>query len=257
MAGSQPLAGDADREERPGRPLLQELLDPGAAGTGKAVGRSSEDDAVAGTVTGTGTTVVALATREAVVLAADRRASVGGGRFVAGKRFRKVEPVHPTAAVALSGAVGHAQQFAATLRAESSLYEARRGDPTSVSALATLAGNVLRQSPLQVSPVLGGVDEDGPRVYDLDGGGGVLADEYVAAGSGMQVAYGVLEREYEPGRPVDAGRAVAAEAVAAASERDAASGNGLLVAVVTADGVDVDEYDDPAAVDGDAPGEVA
>jgi len=201
-----------------------------------------------GAVTETGTTVVGLKAGGAVVLAADRRASVGGGRFVTGKRVRKVEPVHPTAAAALSGAVGGIQSFVRTLRAETSLYRDRRGEEMSVRALATLAGNVLRSAPLRVTPLLGGVDAEGPYLAALDGAGGALTHEYAAGGSGMQVAYGALERAYDPDLTVEEARAVAARAVEGAGERDTASGDGLTVAAVTGEGVDIAEYDDPTEV---------
>jgi proteasome beta subunit len=213
--------------------------------------RATDFDSGDGRVVETGTTVVGLVAGKTVVLAADRRASVGGGRFVTNKRVRKVEPVHPTAAVALSGAVGHIQHFVRTLRAETRLYADRRDDPMSLTALATLAGNVLRSAPLRVSPILGGVDAEGegPRVYGFDGGGGVLPDAYAAGGSGMQVAYGVLERQYETGLSPQEARGVAARAVDAAGERDTASGDGLAVTTVTGDGIDVEEFDAPADAD--------
>lgn len=191
----------------------------------------------------TGTTIVGVTTADAAVLAADQRASVGGGRFVTNKDTRKVEQIHPTAAAALSGTVGHLQQFVRVLRSESRLYADRRGEPPSLTALSTLAGGVLRSSPLAVSPLLGGVDDEhGPAVFTLDGGGGVLTDDYAAGGSGMQLAYGVLEQDYEPDLTPSAARRVAARAVESASERDTASGNGLTVATVTGDGVETDEY---------------
>jgi proteasome beta subunit len=201
-----------------------------------------------GQVAETGTTVVGVTTDDAVVMAADRRASVGGGRFVANKRVQKVEQVHPTAAAALSGAVGHIQHYGRVLRAESALYEDRRGEEMSMTSLSTLSGNVLRSSPLYVTPLLGGVDAEGPALFGLDGGGGVLGDEYAAGGSGMQVAYGALERGYEPGLSVPEARSLAARAIDGASERDTASGNGFTVATVTDEGVDVDEFDAPEEV---------
>ncbi|MFB6300020.1 MAG: proteasome subunit beta [Halobacteriales archaeon] len=198
-------------------------------------------------VSETGTTIVALQAADTVVLAADRRASLGG-RFVTSKRVRKIEDVHPTAALALSGAVGHIQQFTRTLRAEAALYEQRRDDRMSIDALSTLAGNVLGGMPLYVTPLLGGIDEDGTHVITLDGGGGVLSDAYAAGGSGMQVAYGVLERQYEADLSVEEARSVAARAIDGATERDTASGNGLTVATITDRGVDTDEYDAIEAV---------
>ncbi|WP_433625028.1 proteasome subunit beta [Halomicrococcus sp. NG-SE-24] len=202
-------------------------------------------------VTKTGTTTVALAAGDAVVAAADQRASVGSGRFVSNKDVKKIAQVHPTAALTIAGSVGDLQAFVRTLRSEASLYGSRRGDPPTMDALATLAGNRLREGPYRAAqPILAGVDAAGPHVYDLDAGGGVLEADYVARGSGMQLAYGVLERECETqaetGLSREAARGAAARAVDAATERDTASGNGLTLAEITEDGVEMEVYDDPA-----------
>lgn len=186
----------------------------------------------------TGTTIVALTAPDAVVVAADRRASLGG-QFVANKDVTKVERITDRAALALSGSVGPLQSFTDTLRAEANLYEARRGDRLSTEALANVAGNLVRGIPAQV--VLAGVDETGPAVYELDGGGSVMGTDYAAGGSGMQVAYGTLEGKAEVVESVEEARELAADAVAAASERDTASGNGVTVATVTSEGVALDE----------------
>jgi hypothetical protein len=99
-----------------------------------------------------------------------------------------------------------------------------------------------------VTPVLGGVDDDGPHLFGVDQSGGVLADDYTVAGSGTQLAYGVLERRYDPDASVEAAREAAAAAVATASERDTASGDGLTLATVTECGVATDVLADPAEV---------
>jgi proteasome beta subunit len=208
----------------------------------------------------TGTTVVGLTAQDAVVMAADRRMSLGG-RFTANKSVQKVEQVHPTAAMGISGSVGPAQDLLRSLRAEASLYESRRGEPMTVGALAQTAGGLVRGLP--VTPLLGGVEpapeEEGAsaHVYSLDGGGSVLEDEYVATGSGLQVAYGVLERRYDPEASVETATETAAAAVAAASERDTASGNGCTVTTITSEGVETvaHERDEIDAVAGT--GEVA
>jgi len=192
-------------------------------------------------VTKTGTTTVGLTTADGVVLAADRRASLGG-RFVSNKNAVKIERVHPTAAVTMSGSVGGAQAFIRQLRSEADLYENRRGREISVDALARLAGNLLRGTP--ASPILGGVDAEGPRVFNVDGAGGVLEDDYSATGSGMTVATGALERLYRENLSTDEAVDVASEAVSAASERDTASGNGITVARITEDNVNVQSYDE-------------
>lgn len=192
----------------------------------------------------TGTTVVGLVAGESAVLAADQRASVGGGRLVTNKQVQKIDAVHPTGAIALSGVVGHLQHLVRVLRAETRLYADRRDDDLSMDALATLAGNVLRGAPMQVSPLLAGVDDSGAHVFDLDAGGGVMEDTYAAGGSGMQLAYGVLEDQYDPDADTSTARQTAATAIHAASQRDTASGNGITIATISAEGVELDTYAD-------------
>jgi proteasome beta subunit len=182
----------------------------------------------------TGTTTVALAAADGVVVAADRRVSLGG-RFVASKDAEKVAQVHPRGVVATAGSASGAQTFADRLRAEVDLYEARRGERMSATALTRTASRLVRG--LGAVPLLGAVDDDGPRVAEVGHDGAVLVDDYAAQGSGLQLVYGVLEQRYERGLDVDAAAGIAGDAVRAASERDTASGNGLTVARVTADGV--------------------
>jgi len=191
----------------------------------------------------TGTTTVAIAVEDAVVIGADRRASLAG-RFVSNKDVRKIEQIHPTAALTMVGSVGGAQSFVRNLRVEANLYETRRGEPMSIEALGTLASNFARGGPFfAITPLLGGVDDSGSHVYSIDPTGSLLEDEYTVAGSGTMVAAGTLEDRYEPGLDVDAARDLAADTVRAAAERDTASGNGLTLATVTGDGVEMESFD--------------
>jgi proteasome beta subunit len=192
----------------------------------------------------TGTTTVGITTSEGVVVATDMRASLGG-RFVSNKNVQKVEQIHPTAALTLVGSVGGAQSFIRSLRAEVNLYETRRGEQMSMQALATLAGNFARGGPFfAINPILGGVDDEGHHVYSIDPAGGVMADDYTVTGSGLTVAYGTLEREYEDDLSNEEAKSVAASAVKAAVERDTGSGNGVYLAEVTEEGVDIHGHED-------------
>jgi proteasome beta subunit len=194
------------------------------------------------TVQSTGTTTVGLVTTDGVVLAADQRSSLGG-RFVSNKNATKIEQIHPTAAVTMSGSVGGAQAFIRRLRASVNLYEARRDEQMSMDALAQMAGNILRGTAAAM-PVLGGVDEDGSRVFEIDGAGGVLEDVYTASGSGTSLATGALERLYHEDLTLEEGVSVASEAVDSAMERDTASGNGITVARISAEDVTIESYND-------------
>jgi len=210
--------------------------------------QESTDPADEEAVAKTGTTTVGLATDDGVVVGTDRRASLGG-RFVSNKSVVKVEQVHPTAVLTLVGSVGGAQSFVRSLRAEASLTEKRRDEPLSIDALATLAGNFARGGPFfAINPILGGVDDEGSHVYSIDPAGGVMEDDYTVTGSGMALAHGTLEGEYDPSLSLGEAETLAARAVHAASERDTGSGNGLVLATVTGDGVETEEYDDPQAL---------
>jgi len=191
----------------------------------------------------TGTTTIGISTADGVVIATDMRASLGG-RFVSNKNVQKVEQIHPTGALTLVGSVGGAQSFISSLRAEVNLYEARRGENMSIDALATLAGNFARGGPFfAIHPILGGVDEEGSHVYSIDPAGGVMEDDYTVTGSGLTVAYGTLESLYEPNMSNEEATEVAAAAISAAAERDTGSGNGIYIADVTSEGVDIESYE--------------
>jgi proteasome beta subunit len=191
----------------------------------------------------TGTTTIGVATEHGVVVATDKRASLGG-RFVSNKNVQKVEQIHPTAALTLVGSVGGAQSFIRTLRAEVNLYEARRGEHMSMQALSTLAGNFARGGPfLAINPILGGVDDEGSHVYSIDPAGGVMEDDYTITGSGLTVAYGTLEDRYEEDMSLEEARQAAGAGVKAAAERDTGSGNGVFFATVTEEGVEITDHD--------------
>ncbi|MEF8829874.1 MAG: archaeal proteasome endopeptidase complex subunit beta [Haloarcula sp.] len=192
----------------------------------------------------TGTTTVGISTENGVVIATDRRASLGG-RFVSNKQVQKVEQIHPTAAMTLVGSVGGAQSFIRSLRAEADLYEVRRDEPLSIHALATLAGNFARGGPyFAINPIVGGVDEEGSHVYSVDPAGGVLEDDYTVTGSGTMVATGTIEGQYDPEMSLEEARDLAIRAVNAAAERDTGSGNGVVLAEITEEGVEIDAFDD-------------
>jgi len=87
---------------------------------------------------------------DAVVLASDRRASLG--RMVSSKRARKVHRIGDAAALAFTGSVSGAQALVADLDAERRLYELRRGTEMSTTALAGCAASARAASrPANVS----------------------------------------------------------------------------------------------------------
>ncbi|WP_276281795.1 proteasome subunit beta [Halorussus caseinilyticus] len=191
----------------------------------------------------TGTTTIGLTTADGVVMVTDKRASMGN--MVSSKTAQKVEEVHPTGALTISGSVSAAQSLIRTLEVENNLYETRRGENMSMEALSTLTGNLLRSGGFLITvPVLGGVDEDGGHIYSYDALGGVTEETYAVSGSGSQFALGVLEQDYEEGVSQDEARDIAIRGLKSAVERDVASGNGMWLAEIDTEGVEISSYDD-------------
>ena len=60
-----------------------------------------------------------------------------------------------------------------------------------------------------------------------------IRDRYCATGSGSPYMYGVLEDQFKDGMSQDDALRVAAKALLASAQRDAASGNGMDLAVIT------------------------
>lgn len=181
-----------------------------------------------------GTTTVGLTCKDGVVFATERRATMGN--LIAHKVAEKIFKIDDHIGATIAGAVSDAQTLMKYISAEVALYRLRNGEKISVESAATLTGNILHSSrfyPFFVQTLLGGVDESGPALYSLDPTGGVIKDLMIATGSGSPVAYGVLEDRYSDDLYVEEGIDVAVRAIKSAMERDAFSGNGVLVATVT------------------------
>ncbi|MEC7042213.1 MAG: proteasome subunit beta, partial [Candidatus Thermoplasmatota archaeon] len=120
-----------------------------------------------------------------------------------------------------------------SLAAEMALFELKRGHQMSVKGAATLTANILGGRPHWVQLLIAGVDEDGAHVYSIDSAGGSIPDLYCATGSGSPYMYGVLEDKFKEGMTRDQAVEVAARALLASAQRDAASGNGMDLCVIT------------------------
>lgn len=186
-----------------------------------------------------GTTTIGMVCNDGVVLASERRASLG--RLIASKTAKKVHQIDDTIALTMAGSVGDAQRLVRIIRAESNLYKLRREEPMTVEATATVMSNIIsgQTFPPMVQLIVGGVDESGPHIYSLDPGGGVLEETMLATGSGSPMAYGVLEDAFEEGISVEEGKDVAIRALRSAIARDSASGDGFDVAVITKEGFEL------------------
>ena len=180
----------------------------------------------------TGTSTVGITFKGGVVVGADHRATMG--HFIANKSVQKLFQIGENLALTTAGLVGHAQSLSRTLAAEVSLYQLRRGQNMTVKGAATFTANLLSGRPHWVQLLIVGVDDEGGSVYSIDSAGGSIPDTYCATGSGSPYMYGVLEDGFSENMSRKDAVALAARALSASAQRDAASGNGMDLAVISA-----------------------
>jgi proteasome beta subunit len=184
-----------------------------------------------------GTTTLGIVYAGGVILATEKRATMG--YMIASKKAKKVYQVADRIGMTTAGGVGDAQQLARILTVECNLYQIRRSRPITVGATATLLSNYLNQNryfPYYVQLLVGGIDEKGPSVYSVDAmGGATKEEEIVATGSGSPMAYGVLEDRFRPNMTEAEAIEIAVRGLKSAMKRDAGSGEGIHIVVITKD----------------------
>lgn len=186
-----------------------------------------------------GTTTVAAVCSDGVILATDTRATTG--TYVASKHAKKVYPITNRLAMTIAGGVAVAQRVVDILKVNAQLFELDKSRPMSVSAAAMLVSNILFSNrevgmPLPMQALIGGFDETGPHVFNLDPFGSLTEEKVVSTGSGSPFAYGVLEDRYQQDSTVEEMLPIVVKAVDSAMKRDVASGDSFDVAVITNDG---------------------
>ena len=186
----------------------------------------------------TGTTTVGVVCKDAVVLAADKKATMGF--LVASTDAEKIVQLDEHIAMTTAGVSGDTQALERYIKAELKLYRLKEGEKIPVRSAVNLISNILyarRFYPYIVQLIVGGYDTK-PRLYSLDIAGAIQEEkEYFSTGSGSPTAFGVLEDKYRPDMSVEEAKKLAARAVRAATKRDVASGGrGIDVVVIDKNG---------------------
>ncbi|HEX6562107.1 MAG TPA: proteasome subunit beta [Nitrososphaera sp.] len=183
-----------------------------------------------------GATVVGISYNDGVVLAAEKRISFGN--FVVNKNMKKTFPVTQHVGAACAGMVADMTVLVRQVEALAKIrkLETRREvAPNSVAKLMSVIMFERRYFPLLTQVIVGGVN-DKPEIYTLDPLGSVLPDKYAAVGTGAEMALGIMDAEFKQGMSEENARELAIKAIKSATQRDAASGDGIDVLVVTRNG---------------------
>ena len=185
-----------------------------------------------------GTTTLGIKCVDGVVMATDTRA-VLGSYFIAHKKVKKLIKIDEHLAMTIAGGVADAQNVVDAIKYYARMYKVERGVPIPVKTAANLASLIFFSSrlyPYIADVIVGGYDSLGAGIYNIDLFGNLTEEKFVSTGSGSPVAYGILESEYREGLKTDEAVGVAVKALVSAIKRNAGTGDGFDVCVITEKG---------------------
>ena len=127
------------------------------------------------------------------------------------------------------------------MKAQAALYELDAHDKINTKSVAKMLSNMLysrKMAPLYTNLIIAGVDKEGPQVYTLDGLGSLIPEEFGATGTGMLLSMGILEADYKPDMSIEDGVKLVEKAIRNSIKRDAMSGNGIDLLIITKEGAE-------------------
>ncbi len=192
----------------------------------------------AGTVPPTphGTTIVALTFAGGVLMAGDRRATMGS--MIANRHIEKVFPADRYSVLGIAGTAGIAIDIVKLFQVELEHYEKIEGTLLSLEGKANRLGAMIRANlpmalqGLSVVPLFAGIEAGEPagRLFSYDVTGGRYEElEHHSVGSGSVFARGALKKLWRPAMTAQEAVAVGVEALIDASDDDSATGGPDLV----------------------------
>jgi|WetSurMetagenome_2_1015567.scaffolds.fasta_scaffold03278_9 proteasome beta subunit len=182
-----------------------------------------------------GTTTIGVVCKDGVILASDTRVTMG--YFVAHKQGKKVYKIDNHIGMTIAGSVADAQKVIDIITANAQLYRINLNRPMPIQSAARMTSNLLFSARgLMAQILVGGVDDSGPHLYNLDPFGSLTEDKVTSTGSGSPLAIGVLEDKFKEGMTVEEALPIVARAVNAAMKRDVASGNNYNIIVIDTKG---------------------
>ena len=197
-----------------------------------------------------GTTVLAVRYADGVVMAGDRRATMGNR--IANREMEKVVPADRYSGVAIAGTAGPAMDMIRLFQLQLEHFEKLDGRPISLEGKANQLSQFVKSNlpaamqGLAVVPVFAGYDllRNTGRLWDFDVTGGRYEErEFVATGSGGGPASTVLKVGFRHDMDADEAVNLACRAIFEAAEVDSATGGpdvlrGIypVVATITAEG---------------------
>ena len=177
------------------------------------------------------TTIVALTYAGGVLMAGDRRATMGN--IIASRHIEKVFPADQYSVLGIAGTAGIAIDITRLFQVELEHYEKIEGTLLSLDGKANRLGAMIRgnlpmaMQGLAVIPLFAGFDTQAGigRLFSYDVTGGRYEEqEHHTVGSGSMFARGALKKLWNPNISEDEAIRVAVESLYDAADDDSATG---------------------------------
>jgi 20S proteasome subunit beta 3 len=187
-----------------------------------------------------GGAVIAMAGKNCVGICSDLR--LGAQAQTIAMNFEKVFPVSEKLYIGLTGLASDVLSLKQLLAFRSNMYklrEHRELKPESFSALVSTMLYEKRFGPWFCEPVIAGLDENNkPFLSGMDLiGAPVFTDDFVVSGTCTSNLHGTCEAMYRKDMDPENLFEVLSQCLLASMDRDALSGWGAVVHIITADGV--------------------
>jgi proteasome beta subunit len=186
------------------------------------------------------TTIVALKTGEGVVMAGDRRATMGN--LIASRDIKKVYASDAYSLIGFAGTAGIGLELIRLFQVELEHYEKIEYTLLSLDGKANRLASMVRNNlgaalqGLVAIPLFAGYDQTAPsperagRIFSFDVAGSLHEErDYDAIGSGSVFAKSSLKKLYRPGLSTMEAAGLAIEALYDAAEDDTATGGPDLI----------------------------
>jgi proteasome beta subunit len=181
------------------------------------------------------TTIVAITTADGVVMAGDRRATMGN--LIASRDIEKVHPADAYSLIGIAGTAGIGIELMRLFQVELEHYEKIEGIMLSLDGKANRLAGMVRgnlgaaMQGLAVVPLFAGFDLTAGdpakvgRIFSFDVAGGLYEETgYDAIGSGSLFAKSALKKRFRAGLSTDEAVRMAVEALYDAADDDTATG---------------------------------
>ena len=183
-----------------------------------------------------GTTIVAIASAEGVVMAGDRRATMGN--LIASRDIEKVHPADAYSLIGIAGTAGIGIELMRLFQVELEHYEKIEGMMLSLDGKANRLAGMVRGNlaaalqGLAVVPLFAGYDlapaepSRAGRIFSFDVAGGLYEEKngYDSIGSGSLFAKAALKKRYRHGVSTAEAIKLSIEALYDAADDDTATG---------------------------------